>query len=225
MRPAAAVPPIRLALVDDQHEVRTSWQQLIGSFPDLCCVSVCASGQEAIKTLPKLQPDVVLMDIYMPGMSGVECTTLLRPLIPHSRILILSEVEDDDVVFRALQAGADGYLLKRIKPADLRTAVVDVTQGGAPMTSQIARRVVELFHRRPRSPLETVRLTPREEETLMLLSQGHSNKEIADKLLVGIETIRTHLKKVYEKMHVRSRSEAVAHYVASREFPKERRGP
>ena len=198
-----------VALVDDQEEFRTSWGRLINSFPDLCCVCACAGANEAFEVIPGLQPDVVLMDINMPGISGIECTARLCAMLPEIRIVVLSEIEDDEVVFRALQAGAQGYLLKRTKPADLRSAIYDVIQGGAPMTSEIARRVVELFHRRPTLEGETVRLTPREEETLILLSQGHSNKEIAKLLHLSVKTVETYKARVMEKLTLRSRAALV----------------
>lgn len=205
--------PLRVALVDDKAGIRANWSALIQSFPDFRCVCVCSSGAEALARLPEVRPDVVLMDILMPLMSGIECTARLRPLLPEVRIVMLTEVDDDEMVFLALEAGADGYLLKRIKPADLRAGLKEVVSGGAPMSSGIARRVVEFFRRHPRSRPDDLHLTPREEEVLLLLSQGYSNKEIADRLDMGIETVRSHLKRVYEKMHVRSRSEAVARYV------------
>lgn len=207
--------PIWVALVEDQREMRESWSQLINSLPDFKCSCVCSSGEEAVRLIPAAQPDVILMDIFMPRMSGIECTARLKELSPRSRIVILTASDDDEMVFLALEAGADGYLLKRTKPAALRAALLDVLSGGAPMTSEIARRVVESF-RRARTRDDSVRLTAREEETLVLLSKGYSNKEIADHLNVGVETVRSHLKHIYEKMHVRSRTEAVARYMSSK---------
>lgn len=207
----AAVTPWRIALVEDKPDIRESWSRLIASFEDFSCVCVCSSGEEALRLIPAAQPDVVLMDIFLPRMSGIECTSRLKALLPKTQILILTAVDDDEMVFLALEAGADGYLLKRTKPADLRAALLDVRTGGAPMTSEIARRVVESFRRKTRNRDE-VGLTAREEEILVLLSKGYSNKEIADRLNLGVETVRTHLKHIYEKMHVRSRTEAVARY-------------
>jgi DNA-binding NarL/FixJ family response regulator len=201
--------PLRVALVDDKLEIRTTWSELISSFQEFRCVCVCSSGADALARLPEVKPDVVLMDIHMPGMSGIECTARLRRMLPSVNIVMLTEVDDDEMVFLALEAGADGYLLKRSKPGDLRAGLNEVVSGGAPMSSGIARRVVEFFHRRPRKRPDGLHLTPREEEVLLLLSQGYSNKEIADRLNMGIETVRSHLKHVYEKMHVRSRAEAV----------------
>jgi DNA-binding NarL/FixJ family response regulator len=208
---AAAVTPWRIALVEDKPDIRESWSRLIASFADFSCVCICSSGEEALRLIPAAQPDVVLMDIFLPRMSGIECTSRLKALLPKTQILILTAVDDDEMVFLALEAGADGYLLKRTKPADLRAALLDVRTGGAPMSSEIARRVVESFRRKTRNRDE-VGLTAREEEILVMLSKGYSNKEIADRLNLGVETVRTHLKHIYEKMHVRSRTEAVARY-------------
>ena len=177
---------------------------------------VDSSGEEALHVIPAIAPDVVLMDIFLPRMSGIECTTRLKSLLPKTQILILTAVEDDELVFMALEAGADGYLLKRTKPEDLRAAMLDVLGGGAPMTSEIARRVVESFRRASRLPKQTVHLSAREEEVLILLSKGYSNKEIAEQISISAETVGSHLKHIYEKMHVRSRAEAVAHYMTTR---------
>ena len=166
--------------------------------------------------IPAVNPDIVLMDIFLPRMSGIECTARLKLSLPKIQILMLTAVEDDELVFMALEAGADGYLLKRTTPEDLRMAMLDVLGGGAPMTSEIARRVVESFRRAAKSPKPTVNLSAREEEVLILLSKGYSNKEIASQLSIGNETVGSHLKHIYEKMHVRSRAEAVARYMTSK---------
>ncbi len=207
---------LRVALVEDQREVRESWSRLVGSFPEFSCVCTCASGEEAVRMVPAAHPDVILMDIFLPRMSGIECTARLKSILPGSKIVILTASDDDELVFLALEAGADGYLLKRTQPEHLRAALLDVLSGGAPMTSEIARRVIESFRQKGRTRDDTIRLTVREEEALVLLSKGYSNKEIAEQLGLGIETVRSHLKHIYEKMHVRSRAEAVARYMTSR---------
>ena len=208
--------PLRIALVEDVPEVRQSWTRLISSFPDFQCVCTCTSAEEALRLLPGAKPDAVLMDIYLPRMSGIECTSRLKALMPQTRIVMLTAVDDEEMIFLALEAGADGYLLKRTKPADLRSALLDVISGGAPMTSEIARRVVESFRNRGKSREETVNLTAREEEVLTLLSKGYSNKEIAEQIQLSVDTVRSHLKHIYEKMHVRSRTEAVIRYIGSK---------
>jgi DNA-binding NarL/FixJ family response regulator len=156
------------------------------------------------------------MDIFLPRMSGIECTAKLKDLLPETQIVMLTAMADQELVFLALEAGADGYLLKRTKPADLRAALLDVLNGGAPMTTQIARRVIESFRRKADTPDESAHLTVREEQILLLLSQGYSNKAIADKLQLSVDTVCGHLKRVFNKLHVGSRTQAVLRYMALR---------
>src|SRR2546429_1160299 len=207
---------LKVALVEDQPKVRESWNRLINSFRVFRCICACGSGEEALRVIPDHRPDVILMDIFLPRMSGIECTARLKEQLPETQILILTAMDDQELVFMALEAGADGYLLKRTKPMDLRAALLDVLGGGAPMTSQIARRVIESFRRKAKARDETVRLSVREEQILVLLSQGYSNKLIADKLEISIDTVCSHLKHVFEKLHVSSRTEAVVRYMASK---------
>ena len=208
--------PWRVVIVEDQRDVRESWAHLIGSLPEFSCVCACSSGEEAVRLVPPARPDIILMDIFLPRMSGIECTARLKVALPSSRIVMLTASDDDELVFLALEAGADGYLLKRTQPEQLRAALLDVLGGGAPMTSEVARLVVASFRQKSRLQEEAFRLSAREEETLVLLSKGYSNKEIAEHLAVSIETVRSHLKHAYEKLHVRSRAEAVGRYMASR---------
>ena len=205
----------QIAIVEDQPEVRENWSRLISSFPDFECVCACVSGEEALREIPKHRPGVVLMDIFLPRMSGIECTAQLKELLPETRIIILTAMNDKELIFLALQAGADGYLLKRTKPADLRNALLDVIAGGSPMSSEIARRVVESFHRKAKTIDKALNLSAREEEILVLLSKGYSNKAIAGQLKLSVETIYSYLKRVYEKMHVHSRTEAVIRYLST----------
>ncbi|HEX3718783.1 MAG TPA: response regulator transcription factor [Verrucomicrobiae bacterium] len=209
-------PPLRVALVEDEAKIRESWSRLIDSFPDFKCVCCCESGEEALRVVPGIQPDVILMDVLLPGISGIECTMRLKELLPQTQTIILTALDDDKLIFRALEAGADGYLLKRTKPADMRAALLDVLHGGAPMTSAIARRVVESFRRSSPGRSGAILLSPREEELLDFLSKGYSNKEIADQTQLSFETVRSYLKHIYEKMHVRSRTEAAVRYVNSK---------
>jgi DNA-binding NarL/FixJ family response regulator len=204
----------QIAIVEDQPEVRENWSRLISSFPDFECVCACVSGEEALREIPKHRPGVVLMDIFLPRMSGIECTAQLKELLPETRIIILTAMNDKELIFLALQAGADGYLLKRTKPADLRNALLDVIAGGSPMSSEIARRVVESFHRKAKTIDKALNLSAREEE-ILVLSKGYSNKAIAGQLKLSVETIYSYLKRVYEKMHVHSRTEAVIRYLAT----------
>ncbi|MCH7228503.1 response regulator [Haloferula sp. A504] len=207
--------PIRVLLVEDQPDTGESWRRLISSFPDFECGTVCGSAEEALEKVSEVVPGVILMDVFLPGMSGIECTARLKANHPEIPIVMLTASDEDEILFHALESGADGYLLKRTKPADLRAALLDVLSGGAPMTSEIARHVVASF-RKPTSSAKDVSLTSREEETLVLLTEGYSNKEIADRLGIGVETVRSHLKNIYSKMHVRSRTEAVVQFMSRR---------
>jgi len=213
---SAARTPLRVALVEDEPKVRESWCQLIKSLPNFTCVCACISGEEALRVIPQHLPDVVLMDIYLPRMSGIECTARLKALLPQVQVVILTAMDDQELVFLALEAGADGYLLKRTKPSELREALLDVLSGGVPMTSQIARLVIESFRQKAKTRDESSELSLREEQILQLISQGYSNKMIADKLQVSIDTVCTHLRRVFVKLHVSSRTEAVVRYIASR---------
>jgi DNA-binding NarL/FixJ family response regulator len=213
---SASKSPFRVALVEDERNLRESWARRIDAYPDFKCLCVCSNGEEALSLVPAARPDVILMDIMLPGISGVECTTQLKKLLPQTLIVIFTALDDDELIFRALEAGADGYLLKRSKPDDMRTELLEVLNGGAPMTGAIARRVVRYFRKPASPPHETLRLTVREKELLDLLSEGYANKEIADLTHLTLETVRTYLKHIYEKMHVRSRTEAAVRYVNSK---------
>ena len=204
---------LKIALVEDQPKVRDNWCRLINSFPDLSCICACKSAEEALRVIPEVPPDVVLMDIFLPRMSGIECTARLKALLPRTQIVILTAMDDEELIFMALEAGADGYLLKRTKPEDLRTALLDVLTGGAPMTSEIARRVIASFRGKTPNRDTSLRLSTREEQILLLLTKGHSNKAIADKLELSVDTICNHLKHIFEKLHVSSRTEAAIRYL------------
>jgi len=217
MNDSTATAPKRVVLVEDKPGVRTNWMKLINTLAGFVCVQTCVSGEEALRVIPEIKPDLVLMDIFLARMSGIECTGRLKLQMPKLQILMLTAVDDDELVFMALQAGADGFLLKRTTPEDLQAAMQEVMRGGAPMTSEVARRVVESFRRPLSSPSrQTVHLSAREEEVLILLSKGCSNKEIARQLTIGVQTVGSHIKHIYEKMHVRSRAEAVARYMTEK---------
>lgn len=201
-----------VAIVEDNNDFRASLERYLNEAPGHKCVCVCSVAEEALQKIPKVLPDVVLMDIHLPNMSGVECTRRLKELCPSVQILILTVYEDNDRIFGALKAGASGYLLKRADPADILRAIQEVKQGGAPMSSQIARQVVQSFRAEP-AAARVEKLSEREEEILQHLSKGYSTKEIADKLSLSVNTVRTHLQHIYDKLHVRSRTEAVVKFL------------
>jgi DNA-binding NarL/FixJ family response regulator len=215
--PAPAPPPdlCRVAIVEDHPEMRLQWTALLDGFDGFRCIHACGSGEEALECLPALAPGVVLMDIYLPRMSGIECTARLKQMLPATRVLIVTASDDEELVFPALEAGADGYLLKHSTPAQLQHSLLDLLQGGVPMTAGIARRVASFFRHRvdPRDRARGLGLSQRETEVLDLLSKGYGNKKIADRLTLSVETIRSYLKNIYDKMHVHTRSEAVARYI------------
>lgn len=208
--------PIPVALVEDQPQVRESWTRRINSLPEFHCVCSCMSAEEALVVIPLKNPEVVLMDIFLPRMSGIECVARLKARMPEVQIVILTAMDNQELLFMALEAGADGYLLKRTKSSDLRRALLDVLGGGVPMTSQIARRLIESFRKNPQSKDESLNLSAREGQILKLVSEGHSNKSIAEKLDMSFDTVRTHLKRVFKKLHVKSRTEAAMHYINSK---------
>lgn len=223
---AAAAKPgnCRVAVVEDVEEIRNELIQLIESFEGFTCVRACVSAEEALKELPALTPEIVLMDIYLPRMSGIECTLRLKDCLPSCQIVMLTSSDEEELVFRALEAGADGYLLKDCTPEDLRQGLLDLGKGGVPMTSGIARRVVQFFRQRAKGSDELRRLSQREAEVLGLIARGLSTKEIADRLSLTAETIKTYVKNIYEKMHVHSRAEAVAKYFEGSERSMHPRG-
>lgn len=203
---------IKVAIVEDNAGVRERWADLLGGSAGCECVCVCGTAEQALEKIPPLKPDVVLMDIGLPGMSGIECTAQLKQLLPGTQVLIVTVYSDTQKIFQALQAGASGYLLKRTPPKELLKAIRDVIEGSGPMTGQIARKLIELFHRPAPAQMEATTLTARESEVLELLAQGFAYKEIADRLGVSFHTVNMHLRHIYEKLHVRSRGEATAKY-------------
>jgi DNA-binding NarL/FixJ family response regulator len=179
------------------------------------CVCVCQTAAEALRQIPKIVPDVVIMDIRLPDRSGIECTARLKRVLPNTQIMMYTVNEDNDQIFEALKAGASGYLLKSATPAEILESLVDIQHGGAPMSSEIARKVVSSFRKIGNSNAQDLeQLTPREEEILALLAQGYVAKEIAQKLCLSYATVRTHLHHIYEKLHVSSKTEAVVKYLS-----------
>jgi len=204
--------PITVAIVEDNEESCAMLVKIIAREPQLDCIGTCSSGENALEVLPRNPPQVVIMDIRLPGISGIQCTARLRQLLPETHVLVYTVHGDDELVFKALKAGASGYLLKRSTKAEILEAIFDVHQGGAPMSGEIARKVVRSFSE-PAAPKETVRLTPRQEEILGLLARGFVAKEIAQKLGISFDTVHFHLKDIYAKLHVRSKMEAVLKYL------------
>jgi DNA-binding NarL/FixJ family response regulator len=182
--------------------------EFVHADPECKCVCSCATAEEALEMIPKHQPEIVLMDIQLPNLSGIECTAQLKRLIPALHIIMVTVYEDTERIFKALRAGACGYLLKRCTPEELISAVREVRQGGAPMSRDIARKVIVSFQEPLTTAAEVEGLSPREREILELLAQGFPNKEIASRVGVSDGTVRWHLRHVYDKLHVRSRTEA-----------------
>lgn len=214
---------LRIAIVDDDPGVRASLEKTLGLFAGCRCVGRFASGEDALSGLPKCQPDVVLMDINMPRIDGIECVRRLKPDHDAMEFIMLTVYEDTESIFRALAAGASGYLLKRAGVGELEAAVRQVHAGGSPMTAHIARKVVQRFRQpeaRPQSPAasdtESEQLTPRQQEILEHLARGLLYKEIAEALGISYETVNNHIRQIYKKLHIRSRSQAVAKYFQDR---------
>jgi len=206
---------ITVAIVDDSAGIRRTLTKVLARDEGLRCVGEFGSAEEALVGIPKLQPSVILMDVNLPGIDGVECVRKLSPQLKKSQIIMLTVHEDTDVVFNSLAAGASGYLIKPPRAAELIAAVRDVTTGGSPMTSFIARKVIESFKRTAPSPRETENLAPREIEVLELLVKGFAYKEVAAELKLSYSTVHTYIERIYDKLHVQSRSHAVAKYLGA----------
>jgi DNA-binding NarL/FixJ family response regulator len=205
--------PITVSIVEDDDQARRLLAGMIGRAPGFVCLSHFGDAESALKALPREQPQVVLMDINLPCMSGVECVRQLKPLLGATQFVMLTVYEDADHIFNALMAGATGYLLKRTPRDELLAAIADVQAGGSPMTSNIARKVVQCFRQNSAASQEVETLSPREQEVLDLLARGYLYKEIADSLQLSVPTVNTYIRRIYEKLHVRSRAQAVAKYL------------
>jgi DNA-binding NarL/FixJ family response regulator len=205
---------IPIAIVEDNQTVRETLAAWVNSSPEYRCVCLCTTGKQALAEIPRHEPAVVLMDIHLPGESGITCTARLKEKMPKLLVIMVTVYKDHDLIFQALRAGACGYLLKRAGREEILRGIAEVLAGGAPMTGEIARRVIEVFHR-PVSAVESVALSPREKEVLELLSGGLSNKQIAAQLGISYETVCVHLRRVYDKLHVRSRTAAVIKHLHS----------
>ena len=206
----------KVAIVEDNATLRQYLAALINGTPGLRCVCACASAEDALKEIPANKPNVVLMDIHLPGESGIACTARLREKMPNLQVIMLTVYKDINMIFQALKAGACGYVLKRSDEKEILAAIDEVRAGGAPMTSEIARMVVRSFTEQPAEKSDTEGLSAREMEILALLAEGLSNKEIGAQLHISSATVRTHLMHVYEKLHVRCRTEAAAKYFRSK---------
>ena len=204
---------ISVSIVEDDLKVRESLARLIDSSAGYRCVSQHASGEDALREIPRVNPHVTLMDINLTGINGVECVRRLKPLVPGTQIIMLTVYQNTENIFNALAAGATGYMLKQTKPAELLAAIRDVHEGGSPMNSHIARKIVQSFQRPAARASEDQNLSPREAQVLDLLAKGFLYKEIADAMGLTYATVHTHIRHIYEKLHVRSRTEAVAKHL------------
>ncbi len=205
--------PTSVSIVEDNEQLRTTLARVLNRAEGFRCISHYGDAESALEGLPKDRPEVVLMDINLPGLNGVECVRQLKQVIPQILVIMLTVYEDTENIFNALAAGASGYLLKRTKSAELLEAITEVRGGGSPMTTHIARKVVQSFQKAGPSPQPTENLSQREQEVLDCLSQGFLYKEIAEKLGISYETVHTYIRRIYEKLQVRTRTEAVAKFL------------
>ena len=204
---------IRVAIVEDNDSIRESLALILNGSPGMQCNGAWSTAEEALREIPRQPIDVVLMDINLPGQSGIECVRQLQKDLPKIQVIMLTIEDDSRKVFESLQAGATGYLLKNLPPAQILAAVEEVHRGGSPMSSQVARLLVQKFQEKIPRNEASVQLTPRESELLSYAAKGYRSKEIADTLELSPQTVQTHFRNIYEKLHVRSRGEAVARYL------------
>jgi DNA-binding NarL/FixJ family response regulator len=198
----------KVAIVEDNKTTRDGLETIVNLSTDFRCVCTCSTAEEALKVLPKIEPELVLMDIQLPSMSGVDCVARLKELLPQVKAIMVTVYEDPDRIFQALRSGASGYLLKRSTPEEVLNAMREVQLGSGAMSGEIARKVIGYFREQATSRVELDELTPREREILELVVHGLSNKDISDRLSLTVESVRWHLKHVYQKLHVHSRTEA-----------------
>ncbi len=204
---------IKVSIVEDDDWIRENLAALITGTDGFVCTGSHRTGEDAIMRIPGQAPDVILMDINLPKMNGIECVRQLKALVPAAQILMLTVYEDSDKIFNSLLAGASGYLLKRTPQTEILEAIADVHRGNSPMTGHIARKVVQYFNQQGATDSEVEKLSHREREVLDFLARGGSYKEIASTLAVSIDTVRAHIKSIYSKLHVHSRGEAVARFL------------
>jgi DNA-binding NarL/FixJ family response regulator len=205
---------ISVVIVEDSDDIREGLTFIINSNAGYNCVNTFANAEDAVLGMEEANPDVVLMDINLPGMSGVECVRQIKPLFPNTQFVMCTVYEDDEYVFEALKVGATGYILKKTEPDQILTAIREVYEGGSPMSTQIARKVIQSFQK-PAVTEAYLLLSPREQEILHLLAKGYRYKEISDQLFLSTETVRTHVRNIYTKLEVQSRTDAL-----NKAFPK-----
>lgn len=205
--------PIKVAVVEDDAGVRESMSILLSGTSGFRCIATFPNAEVALKQLPADWPDVVLMDINLPEISGIECVSKLKAIRPSLQVIMFTVYMENDKIFKSLMAGASGYLIKQTPPAEILQAIAEVHSGGSPMSSQIARKVVQHIQQQGAVSDETANLSKREYEILQHLAKGYQYKEIADMLGISVLTVRNHLRNVYEKLHVRSRTEAVVKFL------------
>jgi DNA-binding NarL/FixJ family response regulator len=200
---------IEVMIMEDDKAVREGLRFLIDGSDGYHCSAACSSAEEALTAIADHQPRVVMMDINLPGMNGIECVVCIKNAYPEIQVMMLTVFDNSDEIFRSLAAGATGYMLKKTPPAKLLEAISELVSGGSPMSGEIARKVVQTFAKPANHTFPDANLTPREEEILSYLSKGYLYKEIAAELFINIETVRTHIRKIYQKLQVRTRTEAL----------------
>ena len=200
---------ISLVIVEDLEEVREGLQQFISLNHEFSVLDTYTTAEEALYELPALKPDIVIMDINLPGMNGIDCIRELKPKLPKTQFMMFTVYENDEKVFEALKSGATGYLLKNTSLGQLAEALKELYNGGSPMSSNIARKLVNIFQEQEKAKLPVEQLSQRENEVLQQLAKGLLYKEIADKLSISTATVRQHIHKIYEKLHVQNRTEAI----------------
>jgi DNA-binding NarL/FixJ family response regulator len=207
---------ISVSIVEDLKDIREHVKRVVEEADGFICLSTYSNAEDAITEIPALQPDIVLMDINLPGMSGIDCILKIKEQCRSTQFMMFTIYEDSEQVFDSLSAGANGYLLKKTPPDQILQALKELYEGGAPMSTQIARKVVHAFQKPVRGSLDSAGLSAREKEVLQFLSKGYLYKEIGNKLNISTGTVRQHIHKIYEKLHVQNRTEALNKFYGKR---------